>query len=109
MSASLPEAIATYIAASNAHDPAAVATCFASDAVVLDEGHERRGRAEIESWKAMVTAKYQPRMDFIDAADAGGKTVVRCKVSGTFPGSPVELKYAFALKGGKIARLEIVP
>jgi hypothetical protein len=33
---------------------------------------------------------------------------VRARVSGHFPGSPVELRYAFTLHGGKIARLEIV-
>ena len=80
-----------------------------SDAVVLDEGHERRGTADILKWKTGTTEKYRPTAEVLDAAEAGGKTIVKCKVSGTFPGSPVELKYAFTLAGEKIARLEIVP
>jgi hypothetical protein len=77
--------------------------------VVLDEGHERRGTAEILTWKTGTTEKYRPTSEALEAAESGGKTIVKCKVSGTFPGSPVELKYAFTLAGEKIARLEIVP
>jgi hypothetical protein len=37
-----------------------------------------------------------------------GKTIVAGRVSGDFPGSPVELLYVFTLGGEKIARLEIL-
>ena len=109
MSVQLPAPIANYIAASNAHDPTAAAACFSSDAVVLDEGHERRGSADILKWKTGTTEKYRPTAKILDAAEADGRTIVKCQVSGEFPGSPVELKYAFVLDGEKIARLEIVP
>ena len=33
--------------------------------------------------------------------------VVTGRVSGNFPGSPVDLRYVFTLEDGKIARLEI--
>ena len=36
-----------------------------------------------------------------------GGTVVVGKVSGDFPGSPVDLEHAFKLNGDKIASLEI--
>jgi hypothetical protein len=32
---------------------------------------------------------------------------MRARLTGTFPGSPVVLTYAFVLAGGKIASLEI--
>jgi hypothetical protein len=35
--------------------------------------------------------------------------VVTSQVSGTFPGSPIDLRYVFTVEGGKIAALEIVP
>ena len=38
MTVPLPEPIATYVAAENADDTAALAACFAADAVVRDEG-----------------------------------------------------------------------
>jgi len=34
--------------------------------------------------------------------------LVTARVSGTFPGSPIELRYAFTLRGGQIVRQEIV-
>jgi hypothetical protein len=35
--------------------------------------------------------------------------IVTSEVSGNFPGSPLELRYAFILERGKIASLEISP
>jgi hypothetical protein len=109
MSTQPPKPIAAYIEGSNAHDADAVAACFTDDAVVRDENRERRGIAAIHEWKKETAKKYQPIVDVINVTETAGKTIVTCKVSGTFPGSPVELKYAFTLGGGKIARLEIFP
>jgi hypothetical protein len=109
MSKTLPKPVAAYIAASNAHDVEGSAIPFTDDAVVRDESRDHRGLAAIRVWKAEVTKKFRPHVDVIDAAEADGKTIVRGKVSGNFPGSPVELRYAFTLAGDKIARLEIVP
>jgi hypothetical protein len=37
------------------------------------------------------------------------QTTVTGRVTGDFPGSPVDLQYRFTLEGDKIARLEIAP
>jgi hypothetical protein len=37
----------------------------------------------------------------------GGHYVVTSRLTGNFPGSPVDLRYAFRLERGKIAFLEI--
>jgi hypothetical protein len=37
----------------------------------------------------------------------GGFVTVITRVTGEFPGSPIELRYRFTLDGDKIARLEI--
>ncbi|WP_179154914.1 hypothetical protein [Microbispora sp. GKU 823] len=43
------------------------------------------------------------------AGGVAGRTIVTCRLEGTFPGSPVELDYRFDLDGAeRIARLEIV-
>jgi hypothetical protein len=42
------------------------------------------------------------------ASRDGDRTVVTARVTGTFKGSPVDLRYAFTLKGDAIARLEVV-
>jgi hypothetical protein len=41
--------------------------------------------------------------------DEAGKTVVTSRLTGNFPGSPVNLRFFFALDGDKIATLEIIP
>jgi predicted signal transduction protein with EAL and GGDEF domain len=94
MSTQLPKPIAAYIAGANARDAVAVAACFTTEAGVRDEKRERRGIAAILEWKEETEIKYQPVVDVIDVTEAAGKTIVTCKVSGRFPSSPVELKYA---------------
>ena len=36
-------------------------------------------------------------------------TVVTCRLTGNFPGSPVDLRFFFELEGDKIASLEVIP
>jgi hypothetical protein len=109
MSRDLPTAIAAYIAGSNAHDAAACSACFTDDAVVRDEGRERQGNAAICEWVAEVSRKYRPTVDVLDVAAIDNQTIVTGRVAGNFPGSPINLRYAFTVAGEKIVRLEIRP
>ncbi|WP_407050108.1 nuclear transport factor 2 family protein [Methyloraptor flagellatus] len=104
----LPEPIADYFAA-DASDPVAVAKCFTADAVVIDEKRTHTGREAIAAWKAAASAKYDYTATPIAVEDQSGRLVVTAHVAGTFPGSPVDLRYAFTLSDDLIARLEIVP
>jgi hypothetical protein len=38
-----------------------------------------------------------------------GMVVVTSRLTGNFPGSPVDLRFFFRLERGKIASLEIIP
>jgi hypothetical protein len=107
MTITLPDPIATYVAADNAGDDAALAACFAADAVVRDEGRTIRGVDAILAWKAESKRKYRYTVEPIAVAEAEGGAVMTGRVTGQFPGSPVELRYAFGLKDGRIATLEI--
>jgi hypothetical protein len=107
MTVSLPEPIATYVAAENADDAATPATCFAADAEVRDEGRTIQGVEAIMAWKAESKRKYQHTVEPLDVTEADGKTVLTARVAGQFPGSPVELRFAFGLANGRIASLEI--
>ena len=53
--------------------------------------------------------KYAPGTHRLGAHVSGNQTTVTGRVTGDFPGSPVELQYHFTLDGDKIARLEIAP
>jgi hypothetical protein len=107
MTITLPEPIAAYVAADNAGDDTALAACFATDAEVRDEGRTIRGVDAILAWKAESKRKYQYTVEPLAVAEAEGGAVLTGRVSGQFPGSPVDLRYVFGLKGNRIASLEI--
>ena len=101
-----PEPIHTYFIADKA-DSEAVAQCFADDAVVKDEGHTYTGLAAIRQWKTNSAKKYSYTSEPFAFEEKVGKAIVTSRLTGNFPGSPVDLRYFFALQGNKIASLEI--
>ena len=104
----VPGPVARYLAAEGAKDSAALAQCFAADAVVRDEGREHRGVAAIEAWHREANAKFRYVVEPLGATVNGRTVVVRARVSGDFPGGPVELRFKFAVVGERIASLEVV-
>jgi ketosteroid isomerase-like protein len=107
MSVDLPAPITMYIAAENRGDTEALAQCFAEDAVVRDEGQTMEGLAAIQQWKAEARKKYQHTIEPLAVAPKDGKTIVTNRLTGNFPGSPIDLEFVFTLDGNKIASLEI--
>jgi hypothetical protein len=105
---SLPEPIAAYFAADRL-DGEAVTRSFTMNAVVKDEGRTYTGLASIRRWKDEASAKYQYTCEPWRAEQTEARTVVTCRLTGTFPGSPIDLRYDFRLERGKIAHLEIHP
>ena len=108
MTLDLPKSIAAYFTADKA-DGEAVFQCFTEDAVVKDEGHTHQGRAAIKQWKTEAAAKYQYTCVPSACEQRGGIVVVTCRLTGNFPGSPVDLRFFFELEGDRIASLEIIP
>lgn len=108
MPVSLPKPIADYFTA-DATNETAVANCFTADATVVDEKQTHRGRDAIARWKAETSSKYDYRSEPVSIDDKDGRVVVTAHLTGNFPGSPVDLRYAFTLSGDAIARLEIAP
>jgi hypothetical protein len=104
----LPEPVTAYFAADK-RDGAAVARCFARDAVVTDEGQTHTGTTAIAGWKDAAAAKYSYTSEPVAVENTDGMTIVTCHLTGTFPGSPVDLRFFFRLERGRIASLKIVP
>jgi ketosteroid isomerase-like protein len=104
----LPKPIALYVAAENSGDANLLEQCFAEDAVVLDEHETHASLAAIKKWKAETKKKYQHTIEPLKFAEKEGKTVVTNRLTGNFPGSPVELEFVLTLTGGKIVSLEIL-
>ena len=107
MDVDLPPPIANYVAAENSGDTEALAQCFSEDAVVRDEGKTIKGLAAIKQWKAETRRKYQHTVEPLLCVQKDGKTIVTNRLTGNFPGSPIELEFVFTLDGDKIASLEI--
>jgi hypothetical protein len=107
MSFTLPKSIATYIDAENGNDPALLAQCFAPDAVVRDEGQKYEGLTAIQRWTEETKAKYQHTIEPLAFVEENGTSMVAMRLAGNFPGSPIEVKFVFALKGDRIASLTI--
>ncbi len=108
MSIELPTPISAYFAADSKNGDA-VARCFTVDGVVTDEGQTHRGIAAIKQWKDKASLKFTYTTEPFASKIDSGLTVVRSHVVGTFPGSPVDLRYAFGLEGDKIASLRVTP
>ena len=104
----IPLAVAAYFAADKS-DGDAVSRCFTDKAIVKDEGHAYHGRPAIGGWSVEASAKYQYTSEPLASVERGGKTIVTARLTGNFPGSPVDLRFFFELEGGKIASLEIIP
>jgi hypothetical protein len=108
MTLNLPKPIAAYFAADKT-DAEAFCQCFTEAAMVKDEGHTHQGRAAIKQWKADASAKYQYTSEPFACEQRDGAVVVTSRLTGNFPGSPVNLRFFFVLDGDKIASLEIIP
>jgi len=108
MTLDLPEPIAAYFTADKGNGQA-VAQCFTDNAVVKDEGHTYRGRAAIKQWKTDASTKYQYTCEPLACAEQDGKIIVTSRLTGNFPGSPVNPRFCFELDGDKIASLEVAP
>lgn len=104
----LPEPVAAYFDADQ-RDGEAVARCFTERAVAEDEGQRHSGHAAIKAWKTAASRKYSYTCEPFSQAQTGGRTIVKTRLTGNFPGSPVDLQFIFRLERGKITHLEITP
>jgi hypothetical protein len=103
---SLPDPIAAYFATDQGNTDA-ISRCFTTQAVVKDEGYVYTGLDAIKAWKAAASAAYTYTSAPFAIEHDGGFHVVTSRVTGNFPGSPLDLRFRFQLERGLIASLEI--
>lgn len=104
----LPKPVEDYFTADQGGADA-VASCFTDRAIVTDESHAWVGRDAIKQWKESTTSRYRYTSKPVASEAKDGKIVVISRLTGDFPGSPVDLRYVFELDGDKISSLEIKP
>ena len=107
MISKLPRPVLNFLSAEKAKSPVKLAECFAADGLVHDEGQDHRGTDAIKTWKKNADAKYQYAMELLDASASENTVKLRARLTGNFPGSPVELNFTFMLANDKITSLDI--
>jgi len=107
MSIQLPAPIALYIRIENSSEPERVLECFAPDATVHDESQTYEGVNAIKNWMLSTNKKYGHTITPLDLAEGDDQTVLKARLAGNFPGSPVTVNFSFVLADGKIHSLKI--
>lgn len=101
----LPDIVTELVKAQNEFNSGAYADCFTENAEVFDEGKTYTGKTEIENWIDKANNEYRAKMKPLDYN--GPQNILSAEISGTFPGSPIVLKYHFHLSDGQIKSLKI--
>jgi len=107
MAIRLPAAIEHYIQIENSGALDRVPECFAADATVRDEGQTYEGVTAIKNWMATTKKKYGHTVAPLELSDRDGQTVLKARLAGNFPGSPITVNLSFMLAGEKIRSLKI--
>jgi len=103
----LPDPIARYVQIANSGTAEAAAECFAPDATVRDEGQTHEGVAAIRNWMAATKQKYGHTIAPLELEQRDDRSVLKARLTGNFPGSPITVNFSFRLAGGRIRALEI--
>jgi uncharacterized protein (TIGR02246 family) len=105
----IPPVIGRYLAAADDQDAEALASCFAPDGTVTDEGTTYRGHDEIVAWRTQTLTKwtYTSRLTGTEVV-ADDEHLAFVHVAGNFPGGQADLTYRFMLAGDSITSLSIV-
>lgn len=109
MATNLPLSLSAYFTGKNARNFAQAVSGFAPDAVVKDEHRDHVGTEEITAWVEASTAAYDDQVTVRDVETDGNDVVVTGEVAGTFPGSPIVLRFRFTMADSLIRRLAIAP
>jgi hypothetical protein len=72
---------------------------------VRDEGQTYEGVAAIKSWMAAAKKKYGHTITPLELAEHGRQSVLKARLAGSFPGSPITVNFNFVLAEGKIRSL----
>lgn len=103
----LPKVLTDLIKAQNEFDAVTYANLFSETAVVFDEGKTHNGRPEIERWIDHSNKNYQSMMKPLAHTKNGTTSILTAECSGTFPGSPITLKFHFDIVDGQIQQLKV--
>ncbi|TWR24723.1 nuclear transport factor 2 family protein [Mucilaginibacter pallidiroseus] len=103
----IPQVVERFIETQHSLDSNAFAECFTDNAIVHDEGKTHNGKQEIEQWIKQAMENYESQLEPLNYEQSGANSVLTANVSGTFPGSPIVLKFHFGIKDNLIESLSV--
>ena len=107
----MPQSIAVFIKATNAHSSEGFLAMLTENAIIKDEGQEYRGIAAIKKWSDEKYIGARVTLDAVDLMNGDGKTIVTLRVDGNFDKTglpdPLLLDFRFTLDTNKISALDI--
>ena len=103
----LPKVIVELVNAQNSFNSVAYANCFSDTAIVFDEGKTHNGKKEIQHWIEESNENYKSVMKPLEYTENGSSSVLSAECSGTFPGSPITLKFHFDIADEQIQHLKV--
>ena len=103
----LPKVVTDLIEAQNNFDSVAYANCFSETGVMFDEGKNHNGRIDIQHMIDEANKKYKSVMKPLEYTENGTSSVLTAECSGTFPVSPILLKFHFDIVDGQIQYLKV--
>jgi hypothetical protein len=107
----MPQPIALFIKATNAHKSDEFLAVLNKGAVIKDEGQEYRGIAAIKKWSDEKYIGARVTLDAVDLMNGDGKTIVTIIVDGDFDKTglpnPFLMDFHFTIDRNKITVLDI--
>jgi len=103
----LPQLVTKFVETQNTYDSKAYIQCFTETAIVHDDGKTHKGKEAIKAWIEDANERYKSVMKPINYEESASKGVLTAEVSGTFPGSPIVLKFHLGLKDGLIDSINV--
>ena len=103
----LPQVVAQFVETQHINDSKAFTECFTKTAIVHDEGKTHTGKEAIHQWIEHAMEAYKSELEPLNYEQSGSSGVLTANVSGTFPGSPIVLKFHLGLKDGLIDSLNV--
>lgn len=101
----LPKAVENFVAATNAHDVAALEKAFAAGATIVDNGNAFATEGELREFFQVHLV--DPRIVLTPTSYDAGRLVA--SGDGEFPGGPLSFAFTFAITDDVITDLVIEP
>ena len=107
----IPQSIAAFIEATNAHNTDEFLATLTDSAVITDEGQEYRGIAAIKAWSDEKYVGAKVTLDVVEAVNSDAKTKLTVEVDGNFDKTglpdPFLMDFHFTTDASRITALNI--